>query len=57
LGDVLSVVMVAQQPQRDTVGQLAVTVHELGVGIDVAFPRTPDEVGVVDLCSHRYPCA
>jgi hypothetical protein len=34
-----------------------VTVHELSVGIDVAFPRTLDEVGVVDLCSHRYPCA
>jgi hypothetical protein len=45
--------MVAEQPQRDTVGHLAVTVHELGVGIDVAFPGTLDEIGVVDVCSQR----
>jgi hypothetical protein len=30
-----------------------VTVHEFGVGVDVAFPGTLDEVAVVDLCSHR----
>jgi hypothetical protein len=45
--------MVAEQPQRDTVSQLAVPVDEFGVGIDVAFPGTLDEVGVVDLCCHR----
>lgn len=55
LGDVLSVVMVAEQPQCDPVGQLAVTVYELGVGIDVAFPGSLDEVAVVDFCSHAAP--
>src|ERR1700729_494263 len=56
-GDVLSVVMVAEQPQRDTVGHRAVTVHELGVGVDVAFLGTPDEVTVIDVCCHRHTCS
>jgi hypothetical protein len=45
--------MVTEQPQRDPVGQLAVTVYELGVGIDVTFSGSLDEVAVVDICSHR----
>jgi hypothetical protein len=45
--------MIAEQPQRDTVGPQAVAVYEFGIGIEVAFPGTLDEVGVVDVCSHR----
>jgi hypothetical protein len=54
LGDVFSVVMVAEQPQRDTVGQLAVTIDEFTVGVDIALLGSPDEVAVIDFCSHRH---
>jgi hypothetical protein len=46
--------MVAEQPQRDTVGQLAVTIDEFAVGVDIALLGSPDEVAVIDFCSHRH---
>jgi hypothetical protein len=46
--------MVAEQPQRDPVGQLAVTVDEFAVGVDVAFLGTPDEVVVTDVYAHSH---
>ena len=49
LGDVLSVLMVPEQPQRHPVGQQAVTVNEIGVRVNVAFLGPPDQVAIVDL--------
>jgi len=52
LGNVLGVMVVAEQPQRNPVRQPAVTVNELGVGVEVALLGALDEVGVIDV---RFP--
>jgi len=49
LGDVLSVVMVAEQTQRDPVGQPAMPVNEFGVGVYVTFLGPLDQVVVIDI--------
>ena len=49
LGDVLRVLMVAEQPQRHPVGQQPVTVDEIGVRVNVAFLGPPDQVGIVNV--------
>jgi hypothetical protein len=45
--------MVAEQPERDAVGQLAMTVNELSIGVEVALRGTPDKLAVIDIRRSR----
>lgn len=55
LGDILGVMMVAEQPQRDPVGQPAVPVNKFGICIEIALPGPPDEIAVLSFRSHHSP--
>jgi hypothetical protein len=57
LGDVLGIMMVAEEPQRDPVGQPAVPVNKFGICIEIAFLGPPDEIVVFSFRSHHSPRA
>ena len=49
LRHVLGVVMVADDAQRDPVGQRGVPVHQFGEGVEVPLLGPGDEIGVIDV--------
>ena len=55
LGDILGVMMVAEEPQRDPVGQPAIPVDKFGIRIQIALPGPPDEIAVLSFRSHHSP--
>jgi hypothetical protein len=55
LGDILGVVMVAQEPERDPVGQSAVPVDKFGVRIEIALLGPLHEIAVLSVRSHHPP--
>jgi hypothetical protein len=53
LGDILGVMMVAEESQRDPVGQPAIPVDKFGICVEIAFLGPPDEIAVLSFRSHH----